>query len=368
MLSRQTLSKTEMHKQGKQIKQKGTKVNLSLCGEVELGFENVEVLRIGSKQIQDFYLVLGSAEQVTGFYLKLSTANEDWSRLKQFEDIISLEIIDEEQTTYDVMWSPLSSDDQENVSQYYCDDQGSLYLWMQIPEQYCWTDILPAALQEIHVSEMACELAAHIDQYDEDTLKSYLVKLIQTMRQYLTSTVKSESDRLWVRLNMDSDIMNHWDPIIYDDTNQEDYGGIELLPYTELLGMTVQVDSSGDFWSGMAWLFWELSFNGIDESERMGARDELSAAVQEVNAFEQAIEQMQYFIDDYVQRHLNEATLPDFVAKYWPLTSGRQSNEMIELGWFDSQITEQDPDLLAEFMAIYGDQYNTFVQLNNKEE
>lgn len=366
----QCLPATEMQTLVQQLKMVGATVNLAPIVQLTLTFETGEAVGILGTAIQDLTLVPNRAipdgVSLAGFHLKLDTtqlAALVTARLAKTAAITRLTVVTNHQTvTYAISWSPLSSAQTGNLTQFCLTAPTTLALAAKLPRFYDWPAVLNAALSDDHLVTMAKTLAAAelTESWEALDYLAYLRHLIKTMQRYSAAAVTTSY--LLVRHTSTVVAGETWDPVIFDpdDAGKGDhfFAGIEFLSYPELLAMLVRVETTGFFWEGMAWLFWEISFNGIEEADRRAASQELTTAMSKFQAFEQESKKLAAFLEAYAQAHPTEAHLKTTIAKYWPLTTGQLLNQ--DDYPTGSMVQRRDPELLAAFQAKFGKVYQAF--------
>lgn len=233
------------------------------------------------------------------------------------------------------------------------------------PETYALGDLARAAQfreNRMAIIETLEEGIASVDTAAAaDLVDNVLVELVS-----FTPLAESQPDQhLIVRYDVagaHDDPGMAWEPIVHDDRDGQDYGGIDLLSYPALLGMDVKIE--GDhFFEGFAWLLWELTFEGAEAVERakniQDFRGSLVKSDAEFKAFDNATAKMRRFLDDYAKRHIADPDLPSVMETYWPLTEGIKA-PLDEGADLDITIAEQDPKLLARFMKRFGKEFRQF--------
>jgi len=366
----QCLPATEMQTLVQQLKMVGATVNLEPIVQVTLTFETGEAVGIRGTAIQDLTLVPNRARpdgvSLAGFHLQLAMtelADAITARLAKAADLTRLTVVTNHQTvTYAISWSPLSSAQTGNLTQFCLTTPTTLTLAAKLPRFYDWPAVLTAALSDDHLVTMAKTLATAelTEGWAALDYLTYLRHLIKTMQRYSAAAVTKSY--LLVRYSPTAVDGETWDPVIFDpaDAGEGDhfFAGIEFLSYPELLAMPVRVETTGPFWEGMAWLFWEISFNGIEEADRRAASQELTTAMSECQAFEQESKKLAAFLEAYAQTHPIEAHLKTTIAKYWPLTTGQLLNQ--DDYPTGSMVQRRDSKLWAAFQAQFGKAYQAF--------
>jgi len=340
-----------------QLAESGVEIVLDLVTGLKLTFASGDQLRIAGHSVTGLTIVpaMNATDQlaIVGFDLRLrltSLSASTQRRLMATNDITGLTVVTVHQVTrYQVWWSPLTTDFRANADQVVEQSADQLRLVAQLPRQFEWSDLLPAALQTPHLTTMARALA---DGKDESLdYATYLSRQLTMMQQMPTGAATTSSLRVTARLVAGQ---VEWDPIIYEPTGDEHvFGGIEYLSYPEILAMPVQIATTGDFWAGMAALLWEISFYGIDPADRQTGRNELDAALAESRAFKVDTAKLTQFL---AQLKADPAT----IAKYQPLVTGQvvDVDDWLPAG---TTVLDQDPVLMAAFQAEFGSQYAAFI-------
>ncbi|KRK59202.1 hypothetical protein [Lentilactobacillus hilgardii] len=363
---------------------KGSRVNLALVNQLTLIFKNGEKLVFDSKDVSFLILEkdLDNPTLLTGFVLVLNRelsvqanhyfvgGRDAFEHLKKVQDIIDIELTDSQNniSRHIVHWSPISDPLVENVNQRFVDIDDALFLYAVSNQRYSMVDAVKAALYTENFNAIIKEFRSKRPESSlTDSRHEFTVQLEEMLQAVSTDQSQAQrrlEDELLVdKVHTDSDqtFFDHWEPVLYHLKSKEKFLGIDLLSYDVLMMMNVVIPE-GDFWKGFTWLLWEISRYGIKTAERQKAIDNAKQKLQEqtdqISEFTKSTQRMRDFISWYVNNHLSDPTLPDFVEKYWPLTKGRKEKFWNNGG--HAFVMEQNPKLLNEFMANFGADYYQF--------
>ncbi len=366
----------------------GESVETDKLQRVELIFENGEVVVLDPAYLTNLVIQHRSQRHedrfvLYGFSILFKTgtpvvaashgyANDALGlrRLRYPRDITSIDLTyrNGRFVSYDVFWAPVSTDSESNFNQHFSiiDHAGFVYAAPQV--KFPMLAAVRAGLSEDNLTEITTAfLTAYPGRDLEEARQLFRTQLTEMLAvgelsQQIDETSEFELMAKKVVPDQAGDA-SFWDPILVDLQSGDEYGGIEYESYRDLMTMNVVVSDVLDFWSGFEALLWEISWFGVKADERQQNIDheagELQDSIDELEAFESATAKMKRFIDWYVRQNITDPNLADFVDRYWPLTGG-----VVDPDWetpgFEGVVTNQDPELLAEFMANYGDLYNNF--------
>jgi len=370
-----------------EIERVGQQIDLTTVTALELVFENVEVVQIDMAAVQDLWLVFPTGklaknpagnQDVQGFYLQATNQpaaysgtiwgssakprlDDAFKRVQSYQDVTSLVLTSNGQpVTYSVAWSALSYDDQENLAQHDYQDADTLRVWALLPTTYRLVDLLTVSLSADKQFIIVSELSQQLSDYDDQQLRIWHRTTVDEMLSLRDFASPQPAQHLVVHYRAQEGD-DPWQAMLHDDTDDCDYGGLSLMPYSELLGMDVAIDDDqGDFWVGVAWLLWEITLNGVEATKRQVAIATVARNLAEGQIAAQRLRQdtakMKRFLDAYASQHVTDPNLATTIAHFWPLTAGRQER----LGDQTVTILAQDADLLAEFMAKFGPAFERF--------
>lgn len=367
-------------------------VDLSGVIGIEVGFENVESVLLSAEVVQSLLLTPvwqnpAGEMVVDGFWLSLERKNcgQDpvtWgrfnqdesglSRIRQYQDVTSITIRRADgKSFYWVEWDVLSEDDAVNLAQHYSESSTKLNVWALPQATHNLSEIALVAQEPMRtraiIADLVCGLAEDDGtEWDESKLEPLIDATLAELVSFAGLAKHNSQCHLIVRrtsTSVNGDSVD-WDPIMHDDRTNEDYAGLGLTSYQELLGMDVQVEGP-DFWSGIAWLLWEICYTGAEANERAeNIRQfyyDLEGQEKDFADFEAETDKMKRFLDWYVTQHLDDNHLADMVAKYWPLTEGRKEQMFTESeAPMTATIAEQDLQLKREFLLEFGPEYKAF--------
>lgn len=228
-------------------------------------------------------------------------------------------------------------------------------------EVHDWQTLLPASRQ--HIDEMAHFLEGRQGGSVAD-FKRWLTVVLDEMTRMMSQRrpVKPRTEILYIDYKpytdeRDQQRVENYDPVLYDPANDLDenhvYGGLYLMDYEDLLGRPVQVDSQGEFWRGMAELFWVMTFFGTTDAQRKAEKDKMDREWAHSDAFFSRCEQIRAILKQYEQDHdyENDPQAAAIIDKFEVLPMGR---EVYDPELEDSYNEEEfDPALLAEFEAFF---------------
>jgi len=276
----QVLPQAEMQILVKQVKMVGATVDPSPIVALKIDFENVEVISIAGTAVQELTIVpeklVTEKPCLAGFQLKLAIdqlSAKAIDRLQEYEDIVYITVITQHQTVkYHTSWSPLSDPFAENGNQFCTLTAGQLEIATKIRRFYDWSEILVAAENPENIQEMSMTLSDKTPH----SVDEYLSRLRNTVETMQASQAEPVSTAYLVVRHTPS-TFSAWTPVIFRPdqvgTNGHYFNGIEAIPYPKLLSMQVRVETTGFFWQGMAWLFHQITLNGVDEVTRQAYRD-----------------------------------------------------------------------------------------------
>lgn len=377
------------------INQNGNAKKPQKLKRVELVFENAESIVLNPQFISRVILQHpfdreNDPFKLIGFFLifkdTVATIGElhtyggpdGLDRFKSYQDIVSIDLAykDGSFESYEIDWSPLAHQNETNDNQHTVVIDGSTYLYALPQTHFKMTEVIKSALEADHFDQIVQEFSLTKQDYDVDEIRqifqhqlSEMLKVSVNLEQ--KKPTSRQFDLLVNQIDEDEDFQgNNWDPTLTDRQTHEIFGGVNLESYHNLMAMDVIIPDVDQFWQGFTWLLWEISWYGIDADERQEAieqaHQELEESEAELQEFEKQTQQMKQFIDWYVTQHISDINLPDFVATYWPLTDGMKENLIDDDDQTEVTVLKQDPDLLADFMAKYGAEYQLFERKDNQ--
>ncbi|WP_125705670.1 hypothetical protein [Lacticaseibacillus daqingensis] len=363
----------------RRLSRSGKQVDLAPLTRVDIVFENVEVVSLRPDAIKELWV---DGQRADDFYLRLPAteasvleahtfeqprlAEPGIQRLQNFQDITAIELYrGENRQVFPVAWSVISPSDQENFAQHYAHVDDDLVLCAYLPQQYSMAEVVHAANDR----ENRMALIGTLND-TSDKLHGHAAEFVDEVLAELRSFEGLAEFKDWhlvVRYDPDTDEEGmQWHSVYRVAGDAEDYSGVDLLSYSELMGMDVTIEGP-DFWTGFADLLWWLTYEGTEANQREAgiARflAELRAGEEEAADFDAATAKMKRFLDWYAQSHAGDSDVAEVVAQYQPLTGG-----VVEYLADDSESTVvhvmvQDEKLLAAFMREHGDEYATFEDL-----
>lgn len=353
----------------------GNVVDLSLLTQLKIYFQAGQPVIIQPQQLAKLILKpdasTNSAHEINGFELIIDLTlkkhqaefENNLNQLTHLQNITRLELFGQrKRVNYSVNWSPMSNPAVENVNQHLTKLDRAVFIYALPKTKYSMRTAVAAARYPRNFEQLIAEFhARNPERALPEIRRVFMTQLSEMLKE---ATLKRETKPKFELLvdkskaRSDKEFYDNWDPVLFDPRSGEKYAGINMKSYESLMAMSVRIPH-GPFWQGFTWLLWEISWFGILTEPRQKAIDKAEQSLQnqleEIKHFDDATNRMKRFIDWYVKQHISDPNLPDFVAKYWPLTTGRR--EPLIAGEPDVVITEQDPKLLNEFMANYGAEY-----------
>ncbi|WP_461226182.1 hypothetical protein [Lacticaseibacillus suihuaensis] len=369
----------------------GEIVDLARASALTLVFENGESLSLRPdtvERLQIWQPRLGEAEQAgiiicDGFWIKYSLApaaifsshlnaqgyseHDGSARIRACGDISAIVVTQEGATQrYWVNWDIRSTDLENNVAQHFAETERTMTVLAMAPKAYPLIDLIQAARRPVNHVAIVEALGDAIAGATAAGRCHLIANVLNEFASFAPLSSPDPKRRLIVRHSVEnaSDMTRHtWTPVLRIAGDDEDYVGVGLLSYQELAGMTIEVEGP-DFWIGFAWLLWEVTFEGVEATERaQHIRDFWVGLAEDAKAryaFDVATAKMRRFLDAYATAHKTDKGLADLISKYWPLTKGRHETYGAGINMLQLTVAEQEPALLAQFMAELGDDYARF--------
>ena len=279
----QRLTNAEMTDKVTRLKTVSTPVDVTQLQEAKLHFKDQADILIPSRCVQELEIKADpeSENRLKGLILSinLEDCNDEIVTIltKQLQtkadiDELSLKFMDHTEQ-YEVVWSPLSTDE-ANYSQKYAITQETVTIIAEIPKRYDWHDLLKVAEYPEFLNKMATTVSDLYNDWSyEKAIEMFYAQIHEMSRLLPDAEIQDDRKYLWARYRKEVDDDgwdDHWDPVIYDPFQENEYSddsvfAVDFVPYSEILGMQVQVDSDGDFWDGIAWLLWEISYDGVSD-------------------------------------------------------------------------------------------------------
>ncbi|KRM60381.1 hypothetical protein FC26_GL000466 [Paucilactobacillus vaccinostercus DSM 20634] len=368
----QRLTNAEMTDKVTRLKTVSTPVDVTQLQEAKLHFKDQADILIPSRCVQELEIKADpeSENRLKGLILSinLEDCNDEIVTIltKQLQtkadiDELSLKFMDHTEQ-YEVVWSPLSTDE-ANYSQKYAITQETVTIIAEIPKRYDWHDLLKVAEYPEFLNKMATTVSDLYNDWSyEKAIEMFYAQIHEMSRLLPDAEIQDDRKYLWARYRKEVDDDgwdDHWDPVIYDPFQENEYSddsvfAVDFVPYSEILGMQVQVDSDGDFWDGIAWLLWEISYDGVSDEDRNAAAQSLKVTIDDGLRESKTMDEVAHRIDYYVTTHITDPTLPDFVDRYWPLVTGPNETDPMFLDMGVTHVAELDETLYHEFIEKFG--------------
>ncbi|MFD1393788.1 hypothetical protein ACFQ3L_09440 [Lacticaseibacillus jixianensis] len=265
---------------------------------------------------------------------------------------------------YLITWSALSAPRAVNVAQFFARAEDQLIVLAMAPETYLLGELAQAAQQRDHRAQIVSTLVQGLESVDEAAAAALVDTVLDELVSFAPLAVKRSDQHIVVHhaaVGYSEDPGLAWQAVFYDDYGTQEYGGIDLLSYPELLGMDVRIE--GEVFEGFAWLLWQITLEGAEAVARakniQAFHASLGASDAQDAAFHQATAKMRRFLDDYARQHSADPALPDVIQTYWPLTEGMKATLAGDAST-GNVLTKQDPKLMAKFMKQFGDAFARF--------
>lgn len=368
----QQITSIEMTAKVTQIKTGSVLIDVTQLQELELCLKDQANLLIPSKSIQELAVKVDpvSEDRIKELILSINlkdcgdeviTALQKHLQTKADIDRLKLKFTDHIKQ-YEVERSPLSTHE-ANYGQQYTITHETITMITDIPDRYNWHALLRAAEYPEFLDKMATAVSEIYNDWTyEKAIEMFYAQIHEMSRLLPNAEIQDDRKYLWARYRKDIDDDgwdDHWDPVIYDPFQENEYSddsvfAVDFVPYVEILGMKVQVDSAGNFWDGIAWLLWEISFDGISDEDRNAAAQSLKAMIDDGARESKTMVEVARRIDYYVTTHITDPTLPDFVARYWPLVTGPNETDPMFLDLGITHVAKLDEILYREFIEKFG--------------